>query len=134
MSDIAQTSESDPNVQSNDSSRSRDALVAMRTGCHILVATQGVDLSMRQIAILLTIYLAPEPPTVRGLSKTLEISKPAVSRALDRLCDLGLVRRKIDPADRRNVLVQRTVKGSVFLNDLGDILAGAFATRTRRAA
>ncbi|MEM1399039.1 MAG: MarR family transcriptional regulator [Pseudomonadota bacterium] len=89
---------------------------------------------MRQIAILLTIYLAPEPPTVRGLSKTLEISKPAVSRALDRLCDLGLVRRKIDPADRRNVLVQRTVKGSVFLNDLGDILAGAFATRTRRAA
>ena len=112
----------------------RDALVALRTGCHILVATQGVDLSMRQIAILLTVYLAPDEPTVRGLSATLEISKPAVSRALDRLCDLGLVRRKTDQKDRRNVLVQRTVKGSVFLNDLGEILADAFTSSARHAA
>ena len=112
----------------------RDALIALRTGCHILVATQGVDLSMRQIAILLTVYLAGEAATVRGLSATLEISKPAVSRALDRLADLGLVRRKIDETDRRNVLIQRTVKGSVFLNDLGEILANAFANRARSAA
>lgn len=112
----------------------RDALIALRTGCHILVATQGVDLSMRQIAILLTVYLANDAATVRGLSATLEISKPAVSRALDRLADLGLVRRKIDEGDRRNVLIQRTVKGSVFLNDLGEILADAFASRARHAA
>lgn len=114
--------------------RARHALIAMRTGCHILVATQGVDLSMRQIAILLTVYLASDTATVRGLSSTLEISKPAVSRALDRLADLGLVRRKTDEADRRNVLILRTVKGSVFLNDLGEILADAFSSRARHAA
>lgn len=112
----------------------RDALVALRTGCHILVATRGVDLSMRQIAILLTVYLANDEATVRGLSHTLEISKPAVSRALDRLGDLGLIRRKIDQTDRRNVLVERTVKGSIFLNDLGEILADAFTSSSRRAA
>lgn len=89
---------------------------------------------MRQIAILLTVYMAQEEPTVRGLSATLEISKPAVSRALDRLGDIGLIRRKIDQRDRRNVLVQRTVKGSVFLNDLGEILADAFSSSARRAA
>jgi len=116
------------------SEKARDALIALRTGCHILVATQGVDLSMRQIAILLTVYLANDAATVRGLSATLEISKPAVSRALDRLADLGLVRRKIDERDRRNVLIQRTVKGSVFLNDLGEILADAFDSRARHAA
>jgi DNA-binding MarR family transcriptional regulator len=54
---------------------------------------------------------------VRGLASTLNISKPAISRALDRLGRLGFIRRKRDDADRRNVLVQRTVKGSVFLTE-----------------
>jgi len=74
------------------------------------------------LAILLTVYLTPSPHTVRGLAEILNISKPAVTRALDRLGMLGLARRKRDEADKRNVLVQRTVKGSVFLTEFSEIM------------
>ena len=92
---------------------------------HVLVTNvrqAGPDLSSRQLALLLTVYLTPPPHTVRGLAGTLNISKPAISRALDRLGRLGFVRRKRDDADRRNVLVQRTVKGSVFLTEFSQLV------------
>ncbi|MEX0758641.1 MAG: MarR family transcriptional regulator [Tistlia sp.] len=78
------------------------------------------ELSQRQTAILLEIYLGEPPHTVRGLAARLGISKPAVTRALHRLEALDYARRRIDEQDRRSVLVQRTVKGSVFLRDFAD--------------
>jgi DNA-binding MarR family transcriptional regulator len=60
---------------------------------------------------------------VRGLARDLAMSKPAVSRALDTLGRLDFLRRKRDQADRRSVLVQRTVKGSDFLREFGDLAA-----------
>lgn len=89
------------------------------------VRRDGPDLSSRQLAILLTVYLTPPPHTVRGLAASLKVSKPAITRALDTLGQLDLLKRKRDDADRRNVLVQRTVKGSVFLRDFGDLVAVA---------
>jgi DNA-binding MarR family transcriptional regulator len=89
------------------------------------VRSDGPDLSARQLAIVLTVYLTPPPHTVRGLAALLGISKPAVTRALDRLGMLGLARRRRDDADRRSVLVQRTVKGSVFLSEFADAVAQA---------
>jgi DNA-binding MarR family transcriptional regulator len=89
------------------------------------VRRDAPDLSARQMALLLTVYLTQPPHTVRGLAETLNISKPAISRALDRLGELGLVKRKVDENDRRSVLVQRTVKGSVFLREFGDIVVTA---------
>ncbi|WP_086463713.1 MarR family transcriptional regulator [Oceanibaculum nanhaiense] len=89
------------------------------------VRADAPDLSSRQMAILLTVYLTPPPHTVRGLAQTLSISKPAVTRALDRLGELGLLKRRPDETDRRSVLVQRTVKGSVFLSDFAGQVMGA---------
>ena len=89
------------------------------------VRSAGTDLSARQLAIVLTVYLTPPPHTVRGLAALLRISKPAVTRALDRLGILGLARRRRDEVDRRSVLVQRTVKGSVFLSDFAETVAAA---------
>jgi DNA-binding MarR family transcriptional regulator len=89
------------------------------------VRRDAPDLSARQMALLLTVYLTPPPHTVRGLAITLNVSKPAVTRALDRLSEYGLVRRKVDETDRRSVLIQRTVKGSVFLREFGDIIVEA---------
>jgi DNA-binding MarR family transcriptional regulator len=86
------------------------------------VRRDGPDLSARQMAIVLTAYMTPPPHTVRGLAASLNISKPAVTRALDRLSELGLLKRKIDETDRRSVLIQRTVKGSVFLREFGDLV------------
>ena len=98
------------------------------------VRRDSPDLSARQMALLLTVYLTPPPHTVRGLALTLNISKPAVTRALDRLTELGMVKRKIDETDRRSVLVQRTVKGSVFLREFGEMIAVAGKTAATNAA
>ncbi|MAK62892.1 MAG: MarR family transcriptional regulator [Ponticaulis sp.] len=86
-----------------------------------IVSGDWPDLTLRQQAILMQIYLKPQPHTVRGLAKTLNITKPAVTRAIDTLSALELVRRKKDDADLRNVLLQRTVKGSVFLSEFSDL-------------
>ncbi len=91
------------------------------------VRRSGPDLSARQLALVLTVYMTPAPHTVRGLAALLNISKPAVTRALDRLGKLGIVRRKVDEQDRRSILVQRTVKGSVFLREFADLVAATGA-------
>ncbi len=75
-------------------------------------------LTLRQIALLLECYLTPGPHRVRDLAVTLGVPKPAISRALDRLTEKDLLRRKLDQQDRRDVLVHRTVAGAVFLSDL----------------
>lgn len=89
----------------------RDAVVA-------LVRRGGPNLSARQLSVFLTCYLRDGPHTVRGLAAGLNVSKSAISRTLDRLGEFGLARRGPDPADRRSVLVQRTLKGKAFLRDL----------------
>lgn len=86
------------------------------------VRQDGPDLSSRQLAIMFIVYLDPPPHTVRGLAATLGVSKPAITRALDTLGGLDLLKRMRDDADRRNVLVQRTVKGSAFMRDFADII------------
>ncbi len=91
------------------------------------VRDDSPDLSARQIAILLTVYQTPAPHTVRGLAADLNVSKPAITRALDTLGKLDFVRRRKDDADRRSVLVQRTVKGSVYLSELADHIAASLA-------
>ena len=90
-----------------------------------LVRRDGPDLSARQLGVFLTCYLQEGPHTVRGLAADLNVSKPAITRALDRLGELELARRKVDPADRRSVLVQRTLKGQAFLRDLRSIMSEA---------
>jgi len=89
------------------------------------VRLEAPDLSARQVALLLTVYLDVPPHTVRGLSKIMKVSKPAITRAVNRLSELGLVRRKVDEDDRRSVLLQRTVKGLVFLQEFGELIVNA---------
>src|SRR6185369_7120384 len=73
------------------------------------------DLTNRQMALLLLVYLTPGPHTVRGLARTLGVSKPVVTRALNTLGALGYLRRERDQDDRRNVFVVRTSEGAEFL-------------------
>ena len=104
----------------------RDTIVA-------LVRRDGPDLSSRQLGVFLTCYLQDGNHTVRGLAADLNVSKPAITRALDRLGELDLARRKVDPADRRSVLVQRTLKGQSFLRDLRGIMTEANVTSKKSA-
>ena len=67
------------------------------------------DLTNRQMALLMLVYLTPGPHTVRGLAKVLGVSKPVVTRALNTLGALGYLRRERDQDDRR------TSNGADFL-------------------
>lgn len=89
------------------------------------VRLDAPDLTARQMALLLNVYLTPPPHTVRGMADSLKVSKPAITRAIDRLSDMELVRRKTDVEDRRSVLIQRTVRGSVFLREYGELIVAA---------
>jgi DNA-binding MarR family transcriptional regulator len=101
------------------------ALEIWRDALSESVRQDGPDLSARQMAILLIVYTSAPPHTVRGLAAGLKISKPAVTRALDRLGTLGFVHRTPDEADKRSVLLQRTVKGAVFLSEFADLVSAA---------
>jgi DNA-binding MarR family transcriptional regulator len=80
------------------------------------------DLSSRQQAVLLNVYLMPPPHSIKSMAEELIISKPAICRAVDALEAAKLVKRVRDKEDQRNVLVQRTVKGTVYLNEFADII------------
>lgn len=98
-----------------------------------LVRDDEPDLSARQISILLTIYLEAPPHTVRDLAVRLNVSKPVITRALDTMGKMGLVSRRRDDKDRRNVLIQRTVAGALFVERLADTItsrAGALGDDT----
>lgn len=93
---------------------------------HLAVVRSDMpDLTVRQYAILLAVYMSDPPHTVRGLATGLNISKPAVVRAVDALSRLKFLRRRIDDTDRRSVLIQRTVQGSVFLSEFADLMQKA---------
>ena len=87
-----------------------------------MLQQSGPDLSARQTAVLLTVYLEDGPHTVRGLAANLRVSKPAITRALDRLSIEGLLSRKTDDNDRRSVLILKTEKGSTFLRAFGEAI------------
>lgn len=106
--------------------------VALTIWHHVVsesVRREQPDLSARQLALMLTVYLEPPPHTVRGLSARLNVSKPAIVRALDSLGKLDFVRRRRDADDRRNVLIQRTVTGSDYLSALADLIISALRSQ-----
>ena len=80
------------------------------------------DLTNRQMALLMLVYLEPGPHTVRGLARVLGVSKPVVTRALNTLGTLGYLRRERDQDDRRNVFVVRTNNGADFLEGFKRLL------------
>lgn len=102
--------------------RASQALNLWHQVSHALVLDGEIDLSFRQVTILLTIYLEPPPHTVRGLASKLNVTKPVITRALDTMGKHGLVSRVRDEKDKRNVVIQRTVEGALYAEKLGDII------------
>lgn len=88
-----------------------------------LVHQKSQDLNLRQLAILLTIYLEPPPHTVRALAKRLNVTKPVITRALDSMGHLKLVERRPDDRDRRSIVIRRTVEGALYLETLADLIS-----------
>ncbi|MEZ0496561.1 MarR family transcriptional regulator [Sphingomonas sp. IW22] len=89
------------------------------------------DLTNRQMALLMLVYLKPGPHTVRGLARALNVSKPVITRALNRLGALGYLRRQRDDSDKRNIFVTRTPEGADFLAEFGQFVDGDGAVTGR---
>ena len=94
---------------------------------HVLDAdkTATTPLTVRQIAILVICYRTTERQTIRGLAATLGLSKSVVTRGLDHLESLALLKRIDDASDMRSVLVQPTEKGVRFATLLAKAVQGA---------
>ncbi len=92
------------------------------------------DLSTRQSAIMLSVYLADSPQSVKSLAAALHISKAAICRAVDVLSHQGLIRRKREEADKRQVTLQRTIKGSVYLSEMAEIIRNETLSTQQEAA
>ncbi len=80
------------------------------------------------------LYLNPGPHTVRGLARVLNVSKPVVTRALNRLGSLGYLRRQRDETDKRNIFVARTSEGAEFLEEFGQFIDDAEQPASRRVS
>ena len=97
------------------------------------VRRDGPDLTARQLAVMLVCRLDDPPHTVRGMAGLLNVNKPAITRATDRLEELGLAKRRADTRDRRSVLLVPTAAGQVFVEELGEMMQAASSARSRAA-
>ena len=97
-----------------------------------LVRRDGRDLTARQLTAFLSVYMDEQTHTVSSLAELLHISRPGVTRIMDRLVQFDLVAREEDREDRRRVLVRRTTRGGAFFPELVTI-SRAVAAEVREA-
>jgi DNA-binding MarR family transcriptional regulator len=83
-----------------------------------LVRRDGRDLTARQLTAFLTVYMDETTHTVSSLAELLHVSRPGVTRIMDRLVQFDLVAREEDREDRRRVLVRRTTRGTAFFREI----------------
>lgn len=87
-----------------------------------IVLQKGPDLSTRQLSVMFIVYLEQKQHTVRRLAAAIDVSKSVITRYIDTLSILGLVKRVRDEKDKRNIFITRTVKGAVFLADFAAMI------------
>lgn len=83
------------------------ALQWVRSPCYI-------DLTTREIALLGLIVDRPGPHTVRALAGELKVSKPVVTRSVNRLVREGLVIKDRSDSDGRDVHIMPRKAGSAL--------------------
>ena len=88
-----------------------------------LAQQDGRDLTSRQLATLLTIYLQGiKVHNITSIAKELHVSRPAVTKIADRLESHNFVKRETGRQDRRQVLLLQTVEGRAFIKKLEDLV------------
>lgn len=86
------------------------------------VAGDMPDLSARQTAVLMCVYLEEGPHTVRSLAARLKVTKAVISRAIDRLKSYNYILRADDPRDGRSIVLRRTPDGINYLRDFASLM------------
>ena len=83
------------------------------------------DFTLRQIGVLEAVIAATEDVSVKEIAATLTLSKPAITRALDRLVLHGLVQRTPNKIDRRLVICTPTRLGRSMMAVIHEIARAA---------
>lgn len=83
-------------------------------------AKECPELTVRQIAVMILCGRGTaESRQVKTLADKINAAKPIVSRAGEKLCDLGYLTRSEIQGDRRTCVLSLTEKGASFLAKLG---------------
>jgi DNA-binding MarR family transcriptional regulator len=85
----------------------------------------AIDLSMAQAKALHLIGHGG-PITMSALASRLGVTASTTSGLVDRLVERGLVDRRSDPADRRQVVVDVTADGRRLIDDFRELGSGEF--------
>lgn len=105
------------------------ALLRLRAAFLSMVTAKGLDdLSMRQLAVLLTLHRATTAITVRGLAVDLKVLKPTITKAMNRLVLNRLAQRTPDSADRRSVLLEITDAGAKLADSMAEAMRSGTVT------
>ena len=72
---------------------------------------EPLGLTHPQYLVMITLWSADGPVSVKQLSRRLQLEAPTLSPLLKRLENAGLVERQRDPADERSLLVSLTGRG-----------------------
>jgi DNA-binding MarR family transcriptional regulator len=72
---------------------------------------QPLGLTHPQYLVMITLWGAGEPMSIKELSRQLKLEAPTLSPLLKRLQSAGLVERQRDTADERSLLVSLTERG-----------------------
>lgn len=86
-----------------------------------MVRSNAVDLTARQIRVLEVSYRArkkSEGQRFGAICAAAGMSKPAVTRAADKLSKLGLMERQPFPNDRRQCLLVTTARGVTLMEKM----------------
>jgi DNA-binding MarR family transcriptional regulator len=114
-----------PEIEMAERLSPNQAVALLREVIVELVRRDEPVLSSHQLGVYLTCYTQPGDHTVRGLAADLNVSKSVITRSLDKLGELDLVRRKIDQSDRRSVIVERTPAGFALMAEMGRVAINA---------
>ena len=104
-------------------------MVDLATECRSFVLSPAyAEMTLRQLALICVLADEAGPHHVRHLAWSLHVSKPVITRAINRLTSDGLVRRDINPRDRRDRLVALTDAGKALRSSFvpRDIAGGTF--------
>ena len=81
---------------------------------HRMVRQGQSDLTLRQLDVIFLCDAGDQ--TVRDMAAAMKVSKPAISRAVDKLAEAGYVLRQDDPHDRRSIYVRLSPAGKQFVS------------------
>lgn len=87
---------------------------------HLIQTAQTVpsDFTFRQVALMAHLSTQDQGVKVRDAAKVLGVQKPIITRAANKLGDLGYVQRRRSEDDWRDCILVITTAGRAFLTSL----------------